>query len=120
MALTSFQKKYLRALAHGLKPVVLIGQKGVSDTLIQAVDSALTDHELIKIRFNEFKEKSQMMVIIADVEQNCRCRLAGLIGHAAILFRRHSDPDKRKIMLPGWSFNRSASAGTHPDGNFFD
>ncbi len=101
VALTSFQKKYLRALAHGLKPVVLIGQKGVSDTLIQAVDSALADHELIKVRFNEFKEKSQKMVIIAEVEQNCHCRLAGLIGHTAIFYRQNSDPEQRKIMLPG-------------------
>lgn len=101
MTLKGVQKKYLRGLAHGLKPVVLIGQKGISDTLIQAVDSALNDHELIKVRFNEFKEKSQKIAIIADIEKNCQCQLAGLIGHTAIFFRRHSDPDKRKIMLPG-------------------
>ena len=100
VTLTSLQKKYLRSLAHGLKPVVFIGQKGVSDTLIQAVDSALTDHELIKMRFNEFKEKSQKSDIIAELERSCQCQLAGLIGHTAIFFRQNSDPDQRKIMLP--------------------
>jgi RNA-binding protein len=100
VTLTGFQKKYLRGLAHGLKPIVLIGQKGISDTLIQAVDSALIDHELIKVRFNEFKEKAQKTAIIADIEKNCQCHTAGLIGHMAILFRQNPDPDKRKIMLP--------------------
>jgi len=100
VTLTSLQRKYLRALAHGLKPVVFIGQKGVSGTLIQAADSALSDHELIKVRFNEFKEKSQKLDIIAELEKSCQCQLAGLIGHTAILFRQNSDPDRRKIMLP--------------------
>ncbi len=77
VTLTSLQKKYLRSLAHGLKPVVFIGQKGVSDTLIQAVDLALTDHELIKVRFNEFKEKPQKLNIIEELEKTVNVNWRG-------------------------------------------
>ena len=57
--LKGFQKKYLRGLAHNLKPVVLIGQKGLTDDLIKSADRALDRHELIKVKFNEFKEREQ-------------------------------------------------------------
>ena len=57
--LYSFQKKYLRGLAHGLKPLVFVGQKGVTPALVDALNQALSDHELIKVKFIEFKEKDQ-------------------------------------------------------------
>ncbi len=46
--LKGFQKKYLKGLAHSKKPLVFVGQKGVTPTLIKAVDEALGTHELIK------------------------------------------------------------------------
>ena len=51
---TGSDRKYLRQLAHPLKPLVQIGSSGVTDALIAAVDTALRDHELIKIRFLEY------------------------------------------------------------------
>lgn len=49
--LTSTQAKYLRGIAHGLKPVVFIGQKGLTDALIRSTEEAFDSHELIKIKF---------------------------------------------------------------------
>lgn len=49
--LTSTQAKYLRGIAHGLKPVVFIGQKGLTDALIRSTEEAFDCHELIKIKF---------------------------------------------------------------------
>ena len=57
--LKGFQKKHLRGLAHKLSPVVYIGKKGVSDTLMKSLEEALNSHELIKIKFVDFKEKNQ-------------------------------------------------------------
>lgn len=94
------QKKYLRGIAHSLKPVVLIGQSGLTDTLIRAVDEALNTHELIKIRFNAFKEKEQKKRMIAEIENKTACQMVGMIGHIAILFREQIDPEKQKIKLP--------------------
>ena len=98
--LTTLQQKYLRGAAHNLKPVVFIGQKGVAGSVIAAIDEAFNKHELIKIKFNEFKEKAEKKSIIEIIEQQTRGQLCGLIGHVAIFYRRHRDPDKRKITLP--------------------
>ena len=62
-ALKGFQKKHLRGLAHGLKPIVQIGKEGITEGVIRAVDEGLLQHELIKIKFNDFKEKEQKEAI---------------------------------------------------------
>jgi RNA-binding protein len=98
--LTSIQAKYLRGLAHALKPVVLVGQKGLSQTLIQSTDEAFRSHELIKVKFIDYKEKTQKKEIAAAIENKTDCRMAGMIGHIAIFYRPHSEPEKRKIILP--------------------
>jgi RNA-binding protein len=98
--LKGFQKKYLRGLAHNLKPVVLIGQKGLTDELIKSADQALDRHELIKVKFNEFKEKGQKAEITAELCKKIRAEMSGTIGHIAILYREQEDPDKKKIFLP--------------------
>jgi len=98
--MTGSQKKYLRGLAHSLKPVVMVGQKGATPALFKSVEAALMAHELIKIRFIESKEWEQKSRIITEITAQTNCEIAGTIGHTAILYRPHSDPDKRRIVLP--------------------
>ena len=98
--LTSTQAKYLRGIAHGLKPVVFTGQKGLTDALIRSTEDAFARHELIKIKFLEYKEKKQKTEIARNLEDRTGSHLAGMIGHMAILYRPHPDPEKRKIKLP--------------------
>jgi RNA-binding protein len=86
--LKGFQKRYLRGLAHALKPVVFVGQRGFTQSLVDAMDDALDHHELVKVKFLEFKEKEKKLA---------------LVGHMATFFRRQSDPEKRKITLPSRS-----------------
>lgn len=99
-ALAGFQKKFLKGLAHGLKPVVFIGQKGLSGSLIGSIHDALNTHELIKVKFIEFKEKQQKAGMAEVIEAEARCRLVGMVGHIAIFYRQQPDPEKRKIKLP--------------------
>ena len=89
------QRKYLRASAHSLKPLVMVGAKGVTPQLIGSVDLALKDHELIKVKFIEFKESKKE--ISAQIAQATQSELVGLICNIAILYRQHPDPEKRKI-----------------------
>ena len=98
--LLGYQKKYLKGLAHGLKPVAFVGQKGLSPSLIQAIDESLTKHELIKVKFIEFKEKAQKQEITDAIEQETASELVGMIGHVAILYRQQADPEKRRIQVP--------------------
>jgi len=92
------QKKYLRAQAHHLKPLVIIGTKGITGQLIGSVDLALKDHELIKVKFGEFKESKKE--ISAEIATATKSELAGLIGNIAIFYRQNPAPEKRKIKIP--------------------
>jgi len=98
--LKGFQKKYLKGLAHGLKPVVFVGQKGITPEVANAVDEALNTHELIKVKFVDFKEKSRKEEIAGAIEKETASQQVGRIGHMAIYYRRQKDPEKRKISLP--------------------
>jgi RNA-binding protein len=93
--LSGKQRKYLRGLAHPLRPVVHIGQAGVTEAIVRAVDRALLDHELIKVRLLEPEDKRAMAKVLADRATAAMC---GLVGHTVILYRAH--PEKPKIELP--------------------
>lgn len=98
--LTGFQRKYLRGLAHSLKPIVLIGSKGVTQSIIDALDEALMDHELVKVKFVDNKNKDFKSIALQDLEGATAAHMVGMIGHTAIFYRPHPDLEKRKISLP--------------------
>jgi RNA-binding protein len=90
-------RKKLRGLAHDLKPVILIGKQGVTETLLPEIRQALDIHELIKVKFLDFKDQKQQLAeqIAAQTESH----LAGTIGHMAIFYKQNPDPEKRRIRL---------------------
>jgi RNA-binding protein len=90
-------KKHLRSLAHHLKPVVIVGKNGIGGQFIASVDAALNDHELIKIKFGEFKEEKKEMS--AQISGETQSEVIGIIGHVVIFYRRHPQPHLRKIKL---------------------
>jgi RNA-binding protein len=93
--LSSAHKKFLRGKAHHLKPIVLVGQSGVTEGLVGSVNDALLAHELIKVRLREPENKKTMAQDLATLSKSHLC---GLIGHTAILYRPH--PEKPQIQLP--------------------
>ena len=107
--LKGVHKRYLRGLAHGLKPVVTVGQKGFGPALVKALHEALNTHELVKMKFNEFKDKDEKINIIEMLTKKTGALEVGLTGHTVIFFREHADPEKRKINIPGWSATPSES-----------
>ena len=90
-------RKYLRSLAHHLKPLVIIGAKGVTEGLLASVDLALKDHELIKVKFGEFKEAKKE--ISSEIARSTKSDVVGIIGNIAIFYRQHPEPGKRKIKI---------------------
>lgn len=100
MELNSQQAKYLRGLAHALKPSVLVGKNGITEEAVAAVDAALEAHELIKVKFIDAKGKAHKQAMTDAVCIAARCCRAGLIGHTAILYRPAAKPSKRNITLP--------------------
>ena len=95
-----YQKKHLRGLAHNVKPVVFVGQKGITGAVARSAEEALDQHELIKLKFVDFKEKTQKKELAAALEEMTGSEMVGMVGHTAIFFRRHRDPEKRRIQVP--------------------
>lgn len=98
--LKGYQKKYLRGLAHKLKPYVFVGQKGLTESLVKSVSDALEIHELIKVKFLDYKEREMKEEISSEIEKLAECELAGIIGHVAIFYKQNKDPQKRVIIIP--------------------
>ncbi len=94
-SLSGHQRTYLRALAHHKKPVVLVGQQGASDKVLAAVREALRDHELIKVRMREPKDKLALSEALSHGSDSVLC---GLVGHTLILYRAH--PERPRIQVP--------------------
>jgi len=98
--LKSFQRKHLKGLAHKLKPVVMIGQNGLTESVKSTIHESLDAHELIKIRFIDFKEKEQKEKIAQEIESNTQSEIVGSIGHVYIFFRQNKNPKKRTVLIP--------------------
>ena len=98
LTLTGKQKRYLRGLAHALKPVAHIGKNGASEAFLRELDDALDIHELVKVKFVEHKDAKNE--ISAQIVDHLGCAVAGKVGHLLILFRPSSRDERRQIRLP--------------------
>ena len=95
--LTGKQRRHLRALGHALRPVAQIGKEGLSDGLIAAIDRALTDHELVKIRVGEGAGVERHSAA-GELAERTGSAVAQLLGHTILLYRAH--PEEPRIELP--------------------
>ena len=91
-------RRHLRGFAHQLKPVVQVGKQGLIENLITTVSQALDAHELIKVKFVDHKQQREELS--REIATRTQSELAGLVGNIVILYRQHSDAEKRKIRLP--------------------
>ena len=98
MDLKGYQRGYLTRKAHGLQPVVHIGKFGLTDEVVTAVDRALADHELIKVKFVNFKDERNDLA--RDVSAKIDATLVRVVGNIAIYYRHQTDPQKRVVHLP--------------------
>ena len=98
MELTSKQRKVLEKAAHSLEPVVIVGQNGVTDSLVDMTKEQLKQHELIKVKFNEFKDEKQPLSV--QLAQDCGATLVRIIGNVSILYLESEEEDKRKYAKP--------------------
>ena len=97
MQLSTSQKKHLRGLAHKLKPVVTIGDKGLSPGVMEEYRNALDHHELIKVRIRA-GDRDDRDAIIAELTSDSSATLVGRIGNVATIYRARKE--KPAIKLP--------------------
>jgi RNA-binding protein len=101
MNLSEHQKKFLRGLGHGLKPLVMVGDAGLSEPLVAEFESTLDHHELIKIRVR-VGDREARDAIIRELCDNSSAQIIQRIGNVALLYRPNlkKKPGKR-IRIPG-------------------
>ena len=97
MTLNESQKKYLRGLGHGLKPVVMVGDAGLTAAVMAELDSCLEHHELIKVRV-KVGDRTERDRIIRKLCDSAAAELVQRIGNMALLYREN--PEKQRIRLP--------------------
>ncbi len=95
--LTGKQRHHLRGLAHSLRPLVQVGKDSVNDALIAAVDQALLDHELIKVKIGEHAEGDRHE-IAERLGRESGSEVAQVLGNTIVLYRPH--PENPRIELP--------------------
>jgi RNA-binding protein len=96
-ALTNAQTRFLRGQAHGLKAMLQVGGKGISDALVAEVDGALEHHELIKVKVAA-TDREVRDAMVDELAQRAGAALVQRIGHTAVLYR--PSKDNRRIVLP--------------------
>jgi RNA-binding protein len=88
--LSTKQQQELKAKAHHLKPVVMIGDKGLTENILTEVDIALTSHELIKVKING-ADRDQRNAIAEEISEKSEACLVQMIGRILVLYRKRPD-----------------------------
>ena len=95
--LTGKQRHHLRGLGHKLDAIVQVGKGGLDEGLIKAVDQALSDHELIKVRVGDTAELGRHEAA-EQIAAETRSEVAQVIGNIVLLYRAAAE--QPKIELP--------------------
>ncbi|MCU7947403.1 MAG: ribosome assembly RNA-binding protein YhbY [Candidatus Thiodiazotropha sp. (ex. Lucinoma kazani)] len=98
MPLTTTQNRALKKLAHHLKPVVIIGQHGLSDSVLNEIDITLNTHELIKIKLAG-ADKSDREQLSNKIVEHLSAELVQIIGRVAIFYRANPKKKKNRIVV---------------------
>lgn len=86
---TSFRQS-LKAQAHHLKPVILLGAKGLTPAVVEETNNALQTHELIKVKING-AEKEDRILMTNELCQQLQAQLVQMIGNTAIIYRKNEE-----------------------------
>lgn len=98
-ALTTARRSELRAQAHGLSPVVMIGDKGLTDAIVAETDRALTAHELIKVKAAS-DDREARSAWMAELCERLGAQPVQSIGKILVLWRENPEKKKEKEKAP--------------------
>ncbi|RUO65677.1 RNA-binding protein [Pseudidiomarina planktonica] len=94
--LSNKQKQFLKSQAHSLKPVVLLGNNGLTEGVLAEIETALAHHELIKVKVPE-EDREVRAQIYATIVAETGAQQVQVIGKVQILYR---PSELKKITLP--------------------
>ncbi|MEJ2072137.1 MAG: ribosome assembly RNA-binding protein YhbY [Reinekea sp.] len=94
MSLSQDHKKHLRTIGHQLNPIVMIGDKGLTSSVLAELERALNDHELIKVKVVT-EDREEKKVIINELIAQTGSTLVQTIGHVALILRKVDKPNPK-------------------------
>jgi RNA-binding protein len=97
MELSENQRRFLRGRAHALKPIIQIGNNGLTEAVAKETERALHDHELIKVRAPG-ADRDARDALLAELAMRTRSALVHRIGHVAVLYR--ANKAKPGLIIP--------------------
>ncbi len=97
MALSDHQKKHLRRLGHALHPIVLLGQRGLTESVAAEMRRALDDHELVKVRARVGGRENRDAAL-AELARVTASEFVQQIGNVGLFYKQNIKI--RKILLP--------------------
>lgn len=92
MPLSSKIRSQFRSQAHKLRPVVTLGQHGLTANVVKEIDRALNDHELIKIKVASQDREARQQAINEIIEQS-QAELIQTIGQIAVVYRKNPEKE---------------------------
>ncbi len=95
LTLTSAQRRELKARAHDLRPVVLLGAAGLTDRVLREIDRALAAHELIKVRV-PYDDREQRAQIATQVAEGLSAAKVQSIGKTIVLFKPAPESEEKQ------------------------
>jgi RNA-binding protein len=98
MQLTEKQRRHLKGLAHPLKPVILMGNAGLTEAVVAETSRALETHELIKVRLPGL-DREERDAALESLAERTGSAFVTRIGHVAVLFRQREKVSR--YVLPG-------------------
>ena len=96
MEINAKQRKFLEKNAQGLNALVQVGGAGVTENQIAQISRLLEEHELIKVKFNEFKDEKRELS--NEIAQKTDSTMVRLIGNVLILYRPAKEANDRKFV----------------------
>jgi RNA-binding protein len=96
--LSERQRRHLRGLAHDLKPIIRLGNAGLTDAVATETARALHDHELIKVKAPGGGDREARDALFTDLAKRTASALIHRIGNVAVLYRPHATLPK--ILIP--------------------
>jgi len=96
MSLNKKQIQHLRGVAHPLKPVVLLGNNGLTEAVVAEIDYALNHHELIKVKIPTDDKETKTLIVEAICRETSATKIQ-VIGKTLVIYRKS---EENKIRIP--------------------
>ena len=90
MSLSNKQKKFLKGVAHHMRPLVQVGKNGCTESLVKELDNVISSHELVKVKIMS-DDQQDFKTLADELEKAINAEMIHKVGHTALFFRQKDE-----------------------------